>query len=173
MNELLKGLISNPAILGQMAEKTGLDASSVGGAVAKLAPVLMGQAKKNFDSDADSGNLLDMISKSDLDALASDPSALTDVNVGNQILGELTGSKEQSRSLASNVASSLGVDSSSITKLLPMVAPLVMGMLNKQTAGASSSDTNSLTSMLSSFIDQDNDGSIADDLMGMVASKFF
>ncbi len=172
MNELLKGLLSNPAILGQMSEKTGLDASSIGGAVSKLAPVLMQQAKKNFDSDADSSSLLGMISKTSLDDVEANPSALADTSIGNAILGELTGSKEQSRSLASSVASGLGVDSSSITKLLPMVAPLVMGMLNKQTSGADTSDSNSLMSMLSGFIDQDNDGSIADDLMGM-AKKIF
>ncbi len=172
MNELLQMLMSNPNVLGKMTEKTGLDASNIGGVVSKLAPVLMQKAKENFTSDADSSKLVDVITKTDLDELAQKPEVLEDASFGNSILGELTGSKEKSRALAGDVASSVGVDASSITKLLPMVVPLVMGMLNKQTKAANTSDTNSITSMLTSFIDQDGDGSIADDLMGM-AKKFF
>ncbi len=167
MNELLQMLMSNPNMLGKMSEKTGLDASSIGAVIGKLAPELMKKAKENLDSDSDSSNLLDMISKSNVD----NESVIDDENIGNAMLGELTGSKESSKSLASNIGESLGIDSSSISKLLPMVAPLVMGMLNKKTGG-NVNDTNSLTSMITGFIDQDGDGSVVDDLMGM-AKKFF
>ena len=55
-----------------------------------------------------------------------------------------------------------------------MLAPLVMGALNQKTnlGATDTSDTNNITSMLTNFIDQDNDGSVVDDLMGM-AKKFF
>ncbi len=172
MNELLQMVLSNPSVLGKMTEKTGLDASSIGGVVSKLAPVFMQKAKENFTSDADSSNLVNIIKQTDLDELAQKPEVLEDTSFGNKILSELTGSKEQSKSLASQVSGLAGVDASSVTKLLPMVAPLVMGMLNKQTKQANVQDTNSMTSMLTSFIDQDGDGSITDDLMGM-AKKFF
>ncbi len=162
MNSIIQSLLSNPSMLGKLGEKSGLDISSVGGVVAGLAPALMKKAKENLDSDEDSSPLLDLLGKSDPERL--------DENEGNAILAQLTGSKDKSRSLASEVASSAGVDVSSVTKLLPLVAPMVMGMLNKQSNGAN--DTSSLTSMLGSFLDQDNDGSVADDLMGM-AKKFF
>lgn len=168
---LLNSSMSN-TMLEQMAGKSGLDVGSVGSIVSKVAPVLMQKANDNFKGTGDSSGLLDMISKTSLDSLSQNPSQLEDTDAGNALLGELTGSKEQSRALAGSVGSSLGINASSIIKLLPMIAPLVAGMLNKQTQTAGTNDTNALTSMLSSFIDQDNDGSIADDLLGM-ASKFF
>lgn len=171
IGSLLGSSMSN-GMLEQMAGKSGLDISSVGNIVAQVAPALMQKANDNFKGTNDSGNLLDMISKTNLDSLAQNPNELEDIDRGNALLGELTGSKEQSRALAGSVGDSLGIDAGSITKLLPMIAPLVAGMLNKKTQSMDTNDTNSLTSMLSGFIDQDNDGSIADDLLGM-ASKFF
>lgn len=172
LNSLLESDTSN-AMINQMAQKVGLDASSITQIVKTVAPALTQKANDNFKGENDSGNLLDMIKQTDLDALAQNPNDLEDTDRGNALLGELTGSKEGSRSLASEVGSQLGIDASSITKLLPMVAPLVAGMLNKQVdaQNLANGDTNSLTSMLTSFIDQDNDGSIIDDLASM-AGKF-
>ncbi len=176
MNGLIGNLLSSglgSGLLEQMAGKSGLDVGSIGNVVSKVAPALMEKANENFKGDKDSSNLLDLIDKTNLDDLTKDPGKLADTEHGNAILGELTGSKEESRALASDMGNSLGVDAGSITKILPMVAPLVAGMLNKQkSALGSGGDTNMLTSALSSFIDKDNDGSVADDLMGM-AGKFF
>lgn len=175
MNELLKnllqsGLSSNS--LDQMSKRSGLDSSSIGSIIAQVAPALMQKANENFKGEQDSSPLVDMINKTDLDSV--DRGTL-DVNAGNEILGQLTGSKEGSRSLANSVGSSLGIDASSIAKLLPMIAPFALGMLNKQVGSSNlgnTQDTGSVTSMLSSFLDQDNDGSVVDDLLGM-AGKFF
>lgn len=175
MNELLKsllqsGLSSNS--LNQMSQRSGLDSSSIGSIIAKVAPALMQKANENFKGDRDSSELVNMINRTNLDQVDNQT---LDVSAGNEMLGQLTGSKQESRSLASSIGDSLGIDASSITKLLPMIAPFALGMLNKQARSSNltdSQDTNSITSMLSSFLDQDNDGSVADDLLGM-AGKFF
>ncbi len=177
MNGLLGSLLNSSfsgKLMEEMAQKVGLDPSSVGDIVSKVAPELMQKANENFKGEGDSTNLVNMIDKTDLDEIAQNPAKLEDTEQGNAILGELTGSKEKSKELAQNIASSVGVDASAITKLLPMIAPLIAGTLNKQKSalGGVAGDTNSLTSMLSSFIDKDNDGSITDDLMDM-AGKFF
>ena len=73
------------------------------------------------------GGLLD-------DVLASRP---TDVGRGNEVLGQIFGSKDVSRAVAQNAASQSGLDPSVLKKMLPMLAMLVAGyMAKQQTAGA-------------------------------------
>lgn len=175
MNELLKNLLQSGLssnALEQMSQRSGLDSSSISSIIAQVAPALVQKANDNFKGDQDSTPLVDMINKTSWED--ADGGAL-DVDKGNEMLGQLTGSKEESRSLANSVGDSLGIDAASITKLLPMIAPFALGMLNKQVGSSSlssGSDTGSITSMLTSFIDKDNDGSVVDDLLGM-AGKFF
>jgi hypothetical protein len=91
------------------------------------------------------------------------------------MLGQLFSSlNENEDDVANELSSKSGIDISAISSLLPMLAPLIMGALNKETnlSNTDTSDTNSITNMLTNFIDQDNDGSVVDDLFGM-AKKFF
>jgi hypothetical protein len=91
------------------------------------------------------------------------------------MLGELFSSLDTNENdVASELSAKSGIDASLISSLLPMLAPLVMGALNQKTnlSSTDTSNTNDITSMLTNFIDQDNDGSVVDDLMGM-AKKFF
>lgn len=158
----------NQNTIDQMANKTGLDTGSISQIIAKVAPALMQGANANLKSDADSSGLLDLISRADI----QNP----DISQGNDLLGFLTGSKENSRALAGDVGSQLGIDANSIKQLLPMIAPLVAGLFNKQVGASNFSqngaNANDLTSMLTNFIDQNNDGSIVDDLF-KIAGNFF
>ena len=88
---------------------------------------------------------------------------------GNSILGHILGSKEVSRELAGRAAGSIGVDSSIIKQILPLIAGLAMGGLSKQTGQAQGG--NQITDVLGSFLDSDGDGSAIDNLIGM-AGKF-
>lgn len=166
------GLSEN--ILGSLAQKTGIDQNSLGSIVSDLAPQLLNGAKANLASDNDSSNLINMISNTNLDELENNPDELENLDTKG-MLGELFSSlNENEEDVTQALSSKTGVDASSISSLIPMLAPLVMGALNKQTNLSSSdtSDTNGITSMLTNFLDQDNDGSVVDDLMGM-AKKFF
>lgn len=173
LNTILQnGLDEN--ILGTISNKTGIDTSSVQSLVLELAPALLNGAKQNLASNNDSSNLINMISNTDLNSLSNNPEAIDSMDNSN-MLGELFSSlNENEDDVANTLSQKSGIDASSISSLLPMVAPLIMGALNKQTNlnSTDTSDTNSITSMLTDFIDQDNDGSVVDDLMGM-AKKFF
>ncbi|MBK7469630.1 MAG: hypothetical protein IPI73_02305 [Betaproteobacteria bacterium] len=50
-----------------------------------------------------------------------------DVNRGNDVLGQIFGSKDVSRAVAQNAAAQSGLDSSLLKKMLPMLAMLVAG----------------------------------------------
>jgi len=169
---LKNGLDEN--ILGAISSKTGIDTNSIQDIVSQVAPQLVDGAKQNLASTNDSGNLIDMISKTDLNSLKNNPEAI-DNSDNTNMLGELFSSLNTNEGdVANELSAKNGIDVSSIASLLPMLAPLVMGALNQKTnlSSTDTSNTNDITSMLTNFIDQDNDGSVVDDLMGM-AKKFF
>jgi hypothetical protein len=169
---LKNGLDEN--ILATISAKTGIDTSSIQDIVSQVAPKLVDGAKQNLASANDSGSLIDMISKTNLDSLKNNPEAI-DNSENSNMLSELFSSLNTNEGdVANELSAKSGIDASLITSLLPMLAPLVMGALNQKTnlGATDTSNTNDITSMLTNFIDQDNDGSVVDDLMGM-AKKFF
>mgnify|MGYP000910097588 FL=1 len=172
---ILKLLLGNSGgMLDAMSQKSGLAANDVEAVVSKIAPIFMQRANENFKSDADSSNFLDMIRRSNLDDMADAPQNIS-VAEGNELLGVLTGSKENSRALASDVGSQLGISADSIKTLLPMIAPMIAGMLNNQLKASNlqgSADSGSMMSMLTQFLDQNKDGSIVDDIF-RIAGDFF
>lgn len=98
------------------------------------------------------------------------------VQDGNNILGHLLGSKDESRQLASQAAANTGIDAGILKKMLPMVASMVMGGLSKQEnamgamnklSSGAASQTSGLGSMLTSFLDANKDGAVVDDVLGM------
>ena len=149
-----------------MSQKSGLSANDVEAVVSKIAPIFMQRANENFKSDADSSNFLEMIRRSNLDEMKSDPQNIS-VAEGNELLGALTGSKENSKTLAGNVGSQLGISADSIKTLLPIIAPMIAGILNSRLKASNlqgSADNGSVMSMLIQFLDQNKDGSIVDDI---------
>ena len=65
------------------------------------------------------------------DVLAPQP---TNVRPGNDILGQIFGSKDVSRTVAQNAATKTGLDATLLKKMLPIVAMLVAGYMAKQVA---------------------------------------
>lgn len=179
MAGLIDMIINNPAIVKTIAKQVGLDENSAGSIIGKLAPILMGGAKSNLNSDKDSGGLIKHIESNNYADIFKEPEKhIGNSNfkdVGNDILAELTGSKENSREVARHVEKETGVSSSIIKNILPMIAPMIIGALtNKSSASLNNSkqtNSSSITDMLSNLIDQDQDGSAIDDIMGM-ATKF-
>jgi hypothetical protein len=68
------------------------------------------------------GGLLDNVT-------SSEP---TEVNKGNQILGQIFGSKDESRAVAAQAATQSGVEPSLLKKMLPILAMTVAGYVMKQ-----------------------------------------
>ncbi|WP_295142528.1 DUF937 domain-containing protein [uncultured Campylobacter sp.] len=172
--DILKLLLGNSGgMIDAMSQKSGLAANDVEAVISKVAPIFMQRANENFKSDADSSNFLEMIRRSNLDEMADAPQNIS-VAEGNELLGVLTGSKENSNALASDVGSQLGISADSIKTLLPMIAPMIAGMINNQLKASNlqgSADSGSMMSMLTQFLDQNKDGSIVDDIF-RIAGNF-
>lgn len=179
MTGLIDMVVNNPAIAKSIAKQVGIDVNDAGSIIGQLAPILMGGAKNNLNSDKDSGGLIKHIEQSSFADIFDQPDThINDgdfKNMGNNILAELTGSKENSREVAKHIENETGISSSIIKSVLPMLAPMVIGALTKKSAPNSMNENPSqsgdMTDFLTSIIDQDNDGSAIDDIMSM-ATKF-
>ena len=102
-----------PAILGgfkkqAQAQPTGLD--GLGGLLGQLG----------------GGGLLDNV-------LSPQP---TDVGQGNDVLGQIFGSKDVSRTVTQSAAARTGLDPALLRRMLPMLAMLVAGFMAKQQGAA-------------------------------------
>ncbi|MGI9317376.1 MAG: DUF937 domain-containing protein, partial [bacterium] len=133
IQELLKA--GEGQAVGQLANQFGLDTSAVEKALANLVPAIAGGIKKTASSK---NGLESLISKmgddKDLTKAVDFPDILgkpDSTQAGNEILGDIFGSKDVSRTVAKQTAQSTGVDFGILKKMLPLVAGLVMSSLSK------------------------------------------
>jgi hypothetical protein len=182
-------ILSQTGGLQSIAKELGISESQAASGVAALAPAILGGFKKQAQARPDGlegfGGLLDQLGGGGLldDVLASKP---TDVSRGNEVLGQIFGSKDVSRAVAQNAASQSGLDPSVLKKMLPMLAMLVAGfMARERTAGAGTQPASGGGGLggllggllggqsgrgggLASMLDLDGDGNPLDDILRLV-----
>lgn len=125
--------------LKSMARELGASESQAASGAEALIPAILGGFKKQAQSQPTGleglgGRLGQLGGGSLLDNVLS-PQA-TDVNHGNDVLGQILGSKDVSRSVAQNAASRSGLAPSLLHKMRPMLAMLVAGCMTKPPADA-------------------------------------
>lgn len=171
----------------QLGQQFGLGDEQTSAALAALVPALAAGLARNATQEGGLAGLAAALTGgghgSYLDDLSSlgQPSAVTD---GNGILGHILGSKDVSRQVAAQAAASSGVGSDILRKMLPVVAAMVMGAMAKgafsgraapaglpgglgaNLGGASAGG--GLLDMLAPMLDRDRDGSVVDDVAGML-----
>lgn len=187
--------------LQSMAKELGVSETQATSAAEALAPAVLGGFKKQAQSHPGGleglGGLLGQLGGSGLLEQVLGPQP-TDVSRGNEVLGQIFGSKDVSRAVAQNAASQSGLDPSLLKKMLPMLAMLVTGYMAKQASGGASAAQQapsdgglggglggllggllgggaSGTSQgapasggLASMLDLNGDGNPLDDIMGMI-----
>lgn len=187
-------ILSKMGGLQSMARELGVSEAQVASGAEALAPAILGGFKKQAQAQPAGleglGGLLGQLGGGGLldDVLGSQP---TNVSRGNDVLGQIFGSKDVSRAVAQNAASQTGLDPSLLKKMLPMLAMLVGGFISKQQdAGAGlSQKTGGLGGLLgglfggqsaggagkapgggglASMLDLNGDGNALDDIMRMV-----
>ena len=182
-------------ILGEMggiqsvARELGISEPQAASGAAALLPALLGGFKSQAQAHPSGleglvgmlgslggGGLLD-------DVLSPRP---TNVSRGNDVLGQIFGSPDVSRTAAQHAATQTGLDPSLLKKMLPMLAMLVAGYMAKQHGASAAPQTGGgglgdlLGGMLggqvgrgarapglASMLDLDGDGNPLDDILGM------
>lgn len=179
--------------LQSMARELGVSESQAATGADALIPAILGGLKKQTQSQPGGleglGGLLGQLGGGGLldNVLGPQP---TDVSRGNDVLGQIFGSKDVSRTVAQNAASRSGLDPDLLKKMLPMLAMLVTGFMAKQSdsgaAGQSSPTGGGLGGLIGgllgggapgsgggigSMLDLDGDGNPLDDILRMAGKS--
>ena len=109
----------------------------------------------------------------------------TEVGRGNDVLGEIFGSKDVSRSVAADAATRTGIDPATLKQMLPLLAMLVGGYLSARAGGSGTEGSGGLGGLgsilgsalggshggglggLGSLLDMNGNGNPLDDILGM------
>jgi hypothetical protein len=131
-------LVLNSGGVDAIARELGVPPAMAQAGAAALLPAILGGFKKQAQAQPSGieglGGLLGQLGGGGLlDAVLAP--APTPVEQGNDVLGQIFGSKDVSRTVAGHAAEQTGLDSSLLKKMLPMLAMLVAGYLAKQGGG--------------------------------------
>ncbi len=187
--DLLNSDIGKTLINGT-SQQLGQDKAQTTTALSAALPLLLGAMKNNaktpdgakgllsaLGNEKHSGGILDNL-ENVLGGSGIDEDVMQD---GSGILRHVFQGKEQN--IASAVGKSSGLDAGSAMNTLKVAAPLLMGLLGKESRQQHVSDQNGIEnllggllggggqqeeSMVTQLLDADNDGSVIDDVAGML-----
>ena len=177
-----------------MARELGISEAEAANGAAALAPAILGGFKKQAQAQPEGfaglGGLLGQLGGGGLlaDVLSPQP---TNVSRGDDVLGQIFGSKDVSRSVAEQASARTGLDPSLLKKMLPIVAMMVTGFMARQQGGPSTGATaaggvggmlggllgggagsgSSGLAGLASMLDMDGDGNPLDDILRMTGRR--
>lgn len=176
-----------PNALQQISHTLGTDSGTTSNAISAALPVLLGALASNASTPSGATALNNALDQHDGSVLDDVEGAMSQGGgIGEKILSHMLGNKQPV--VANGIGNATGLDAGKTTALLAMLAPLVMGALGKAQrnggldAGGLASmlgqERNHITSStgglggLLGMLDQNNDGSVVDDVMG-IAGKMF
>ena len=121
----LSDILSQTGGLQSIARELGIGEDEAASAASALAPAVLGGFKKQAESHPQGlsgfGGMLNQLGGGGLldSVLAQSP---TDTTSGNNVLGQIFGSKDVSRAVAQNAAAQTGLNPSMLKQMLPMLA---------------------------------------------------
>jgi hypothetical protein len=166
--------------VAEIAGTLGADEGTVNAAVAAALPMIIAGMAKNSQESTGAASLSSALDDHDPSVFGQLGGLLGGGGDGAAILGHVLGGNQPR--VEQNLSQQSGLDLATIMKLLPILAPLVMGYLSreKQERGL---DANSLPGVLAeerqaaeqrqpglgsltAILDADGDGSFIDDVLG-------
>ena len=176
-------------IISGVAGQTGQDENKTGSVLTMALPVLMQAMKRNTATPQGAEGLLSALNGKHDGSILDNLSGLfgggVDSNVlddGGKILGHVLGGKQQH--VENALSQKSGMDAGSVAQILKIAAPILMGVLGKQSKQQNVSNSSGIEgllggllggnspqqeqSFLESILDADGDGSVIDDVAGMV-----
>jgi hypothetical protein len=121
--------------LQSIARELGISEAEAASGASALAPAILGGFQNQVQNQPDGvdglGSLLGQLGGPGLmdNVVAPQP---TDVTPGNQLLGNIFGSKDTSRTVAQHAAAQTGLQPSILKKMLPMLTMLLAGYMARQ-----------------------------------------
>jgi hypothetical protein len=133
--------------LSEIGRQFGLSDEQTRAAVEALTPVVAAGMRRNGGAG---GGLNDIIKSITQGGAPEETGAAT--SQGNDILGEIFGSKEVSRGVANELSATSGIGASILKKMLPIIASIVMAQVAKQMGSRGGSSGGGLGDILGDII---------------------
>lgn len=191
MEEIFKllGSQSGQQLISGASSQLGIENNQVQNVLAMALPALLSGLNKNTNQPGGAEALMGALSNHDGSILDNVMGFLGQGNFtdGQNILGHILGGSQSN--VENAVSQSTGVSSSNVAQIMAMAAPLLLGLLSKETkqnnldanglsnmltnivGGATQSNQEGM-SMIEKLIDQDGDGSVMDDVSSIGMSLF-
>lgn len=187
--EALTGQLLQGSNLGALSSQLGADQDQTRSAVSAALPMLLAGLAKNASKPEGAQALFGALERDHDGGMLDDLAGFLgkkDTTDGDGILGHVFGGRRETVEKGVGAAAG-GMDPAKVKTMMAMLAPMVMGYLGRQRQ-QKSLDARSLGDMLSSeagtlqkrdpgfgilgkLLDQDGDGSIADDLLGKLFGR--
>jgi hypothetical protein len=129
--------------LQNFAKQNGLNNDQLMSAIQALTPAVASGVRRQTSSQDGLTSLLGMMQSGNHEQFLDDGDLLgsnQSVSAGNDILGQIFGSKDVSRGVAQHAAQSSGISSTILKSLLPIIASMVMGSLTRKSSGSGMGD---------------------------------
>ncbi|WP_299335183.1 DUF937 domain-containing protein [uncultured Psychroserpens sp.] len=176
-------------IISGVSGSTGADENRTGSVLTMALPVLMKAMERNASTPEGAQGLMGALSSKHDGSILDNLSGLFGGGVdqevkedGGKILGHVLGNRQQG--VEKIIGEKSGLDAGSVGNILKVAAPILMGVLGKQAKQNNVSSPNDLggllggmlggneakeeQSFLEKILDADGDGSVIDDVAGMV-----
>jgi hypothetical protein len=186
--DMLQQRLGGDAV-NQISRQLGTDPSTAQTAIAAALPMLVGALARNAQDPDKAGALANALGRHDGSVLNDLGGYLGrgDISDGSGILGHVLGGRQET--VQTGLGQATGLDPAKAGTLLAMLAPLVMGALGKaqrekglDTGGLAgmlggeqqraADAAPGIMGMLGSLLDRDRDGSVLDDIGGMIGKQF-
>jgi hypothetical protein len=129
----LTDMLAQMGGLQSVARQLGVSEGEVAQGAEALLPAILGGFQKQAQGQG-AGQGMGLEGLGGLLEQVLSPQA-TDVGPGNEVLGQIFGSKDVSRTVAQQAAQQTGLDASLLKQMLPLLAMLVGGYLSRQGGG--------------------------------------
>ncbi|MFV0283280.1 MAG: DUF937 domain-containing protein [Castellaniella sp.] len=185
-------LLAQAGGLESIARQLGISETQAASGAEALLPAVMGGFQKQAQGAGGLEGLLSQFGGMGLEGDAGNLSP-ADADRGNDVLGQIFGSKDVSRTVAQHASSGSGLDPSLLKQMLPLLATLVAGFMSRQGGGASQAASSSpmeglldgllgglggqnqgggqssggLLGTLNTLLDANGDGNALDDILRM------
>ncbi len=177
------------SIISGVSDSTGNDQNKTSSVLTMALPVLMKAMERNASTPQGAEGLMGALSGKHDGSILDNLGGLFGGGVeesvtqdGSKILGHILGNRQQG--VEKIIGEKSGLDTGSVGNILKVAAPILMGVLGKQARQNNVSSSNDLTGLiggmlggsgareeqgfLEQILDADGDGSVIDDVAGMV-----
>lgn len=174
MDNLLSGLLGgvSPQITNKISSQFGIDQNTASQLIPAIAPLILGGLKRQAQTGGEQ-RVDHILNKYGSESVLNNVDGTIQQHAQNlnpdPNLGGLLGG--QGTQAAQALSSKFGIDAGTAMKLIPIIAPFILGALSKQRNSTQAQGGQAQGGGIMDFLDRNGDGSVLDDVMGFLGGS--